>query len=117
MAEVPKATPMRGTATNLARDQMIWVFTVNPRDPHMNPQPQAAVVQPDGGWSSTAFVGSDGDAGKQFQIFVVVADPGAVNAIKTYLSNANQTGHYPGLAALPDGAREYDRISVVRATP
>ncbi len=90
------------------------VFTRNPGDTHLNPQPQAAVLSPDGSWSSQTFVGSAGNAGKRFQILVAVADAAAATAITDYLANAHQTGNYPGLTNRPAGARRYGQVSVIR---
>ena len=90
------------------------MFTQNPGSSHFNPQPQAAVINPAGGWTSQTFVGSGGDAGKQFQILAVTADAAAVNTITGYLARARQTGNYPGLPQIPAGATVYDKVPVIR---
>jgi hypothetical protein len=92
----------------------IWVFTQNPGSSDLNPQPQAAVITSAGSWTSQTFVGSGGDAGKQFQILVVTADAAAVATITGYLDRARQTGNYPGLPNIPAGARLYGKVPVIR---
>src|ERR1022692_776923 len=72
------------------------------------------VISSAGGWTSQTFVGSGGDAGKQFQILAVTADAAAVNTITGYLARAHQSGNYPGLPQLPAGARLYDKVPVIR---
>jgi hypothetical protein len=111
---VPQMVMVDGTSRNLGPGQKIWVFTRNPGDTHLNPQPQAAVLSPDGSWKSQTFIGSAGDAGKSFQILVAVADAAAAAAITGYLASALQTGRYPGLAGLPAGAVQYGQVSVTR---
>ncbi len=113
-ATVAQAILVQGTARNLRPGEKIWVFTQNPGDSHFNPQPQAAVVSSSGSWSSQTFVGSAGDAGKQFQILVAVADSAAATTIISYLANANRTGNFPGLPKLPAGARLYGQVPVIR---
>jgi hypothetical protein len=113
-AEVPQAIQVQGTVQNLPPGQKIWVFTQNPGSSDLNPQPQAAVINSAGSWTSQTFVGSSGDAGKQFQILVVTANATAVNTITSYLATARQTGNYPGLPQIPAGAQLYDKIPVTR---
>ena len=111
---VAQSVVVQGTVQNLRAGQEIWVFTQNPGSSRFNPQPQAAVIGSAGGWTSQTFVGSGGDAGKQFQILAVTADAAAVNTITGYLARAHQTGNYPGLATIPAGARLYDQVPVIR---
>jgi hypothetical protein len=113
-AKVVQAVVVRGTVQNLPAGQQIWVFTQNPGSSRFNPQSQAAVISPAGGWTSQTFVGSSGDAGKQFQILAVTADAAAVNTITGYLASARQSGNYPGLAKIPAGATVYDKVPVIR---
>jgi hypothetical protein len=113
-ATVAQAILVRGTVQNLPAGQKIWVLTQNPGGSALNPQPQAAVINSAGSWTSQTFVGSGGDAGKQFQILAVTADTAAVNTITGYLDRARQTGNYPGLPTIPAGARQYDKVPVTR---
>jgi hypothetical protein len=114
-AQVPAAVAVRGTSAHLGTGQVIWVFTINPGGSSLNPQPRPAAVGCDGSWSSPAFVGGAGDAGKQFQILVAVADPAAAAAITAYLANAQRAGSYPGMAGLPTGARLDGQLTVTRS--
>jgi hypothetical protein len=113
--QVPAAAAVRGTSAHLGAGQVIWVFTINPGGSSLNPQPRPAAVGCDGSWSSQVFVGGAGDAGKPFQILVAVADPAAAAAITAYLADAQRTGSYPGMAALPAGARLADQLTVTRS--
>jgi hypothetical protein len=113
-ATVGQAILVQGTVQNLPAGQKIWVFTQNPGSSDLNPQPQAAVINSAGSWTSQTFVGSGGDAGKQFQILVVTADTAAVATITSYLDRARQTGNYPGLPGIPAGARLYGKVPVIR---
>jgi hypothetical protein len=113
-AMVAQAVVVQGTVQDLRAGQEIWVFTQSPGSSRLNPQPQAAVVNSAGSWTSQTFVGSGGDAGKQFQILAVTADAAAVNTITGYLARAHQTGNYPGLPGIPAGARLYAKVPVIR---
>lgn len=53
--------------------------------------------------------------GKTFQLFVVTVDPQANAEFLSYLERGRRTGEYPGLPALPKGAKEYPpRMLVTR---
>ena len=82
-ATVDQAVQVKGTGPRLNPGYKVWIFTINPGSTSLNPQPQPARWT-GCGWSSATFVGSDGDAGKQFTILAAVANPSAVKAIEAY---------------------------------
>lgn len=73
-------------------------------------------IMHNGTWSSDVRFGncSDPEQGKIFKVLVVVADNQASQVFKAYLENGRQTGEYPGIDELPEGAEEHIFLSITR---
>ncbi len=104
---------MSGIAKNIPEGDEIWIF-VHPHTVNKYyPERSSAVIQ-NGEWSLSVGIGSENDAGKEFDIIVVLADTNAQEEINTYFAECEKTGEWPGMDNIPDSAKEYDRIAVTR---
>jgi hypothetical protein len=104
---------MNGTAKNIPEGDEIWIF-VHPHTVNKYyPQRSSAVIQ-NGEWSLSVGIGSENDAGTEFDIIAVLADAKAQEEINAYFETCEKTGEWPGMDKIPDNAKEYDRITVTR---
>ncbi len=98
----------------------IWMLVHAP-DGRYYPQSHNAcqgisTVQSDGLWSAMINVGGDGDAGKPFELLVVVADQEAHAVFKEREKTGCETGDFPGylFIELPTGIDQKANVSVTR---
>ena len=102
-----------GTAKNIPEGDEIWIL-VHPHNVNKYyPQRSSAVIQ-NGEWSLAVGIGSESDAGKEFDIIAVLADSKTQEEINKYFDDCEETGKWPGMDKVPDNAKEYDRITVKR---
>jgi hypothetical protein len=114
-ARVYHETRVSGDFRNLSQDQDIWVMV----QPHLSPQfhPQEnAVKTADGQWFADAYFGEQpsSNVGERFELIIVAATQETSQAFLDYLAEAKETGSFPGLAFLPEGATILDQITVER---
>ena len=106
---------VQGTSQNIPTGQVIWVIV------HQGslyyPMPNPAIIQNNGEWSSATIIGGKSDTGKQFDIYVVLANQTAQDQFNTYNTNSKIQGIYPGTDKLPVGAVSYCEITVIRNPP
>lgn len=119
--KVSAATEAVGTVnTAWLADKEIWFAVKTPDEAgfHIqgNSATQSGPAKPvNGRWTSPGLLlGSTQDAGKHFDIIIIVANRDASAAFWTYLQKGAQTGSYPAMPNLPQGAEEWTRIDVVR---
>lgn len=115
--EVSEQITLRGTVSGLDDGQEIWMVGIPPGDTRLYPQDGPAVVRLDGTWNSPAvyvMTGIGSDIEKSFEYLAVVANGEAGNRFRQYRRDFYELGVNSGLVELPVGAREYDRITVVR---
>jgi hypothetical protein len=113
-ATVPMDATLRGTAAPLARGDSLWVVVYVPGVRRYFPQDAPIAIAADGGWSAGARVGGDTDTGTAFEVLAVAAGRKARAAFRDYLGKPPANGEWEGLAQLPEGAVEAQRIAVVR---
>ena len=101
---------VKGNYKELSGGQMLWVVVAPFHTSNYYPQQNPAILQPDGTWSSLTFVGSAGDAGRAFDILLVLVDAQGQQAFNNYLSDTNQHG----LNGLPPGVTIVDKVTVWR---
>jgi hypothetical protein len=119
---VPMATEVSGTANASRLNGLtIWFAVTTPGiggyfiQGDWATRSGPATVTAEGKWTSPGiFVGQKGDAGKSFDIVVILADNSAATRLWNYLQHGHQTGKFPALTSLPQGAQEYTRINVIR---
>ncbi|MBN2302851.1 MAG: hypothetical protein JXQ72_00140 [Anaerolineae bacterium] len=105
---------VRGTSKNLDADESVWLV-VCPRDTHeYYPQAQVYRIEPGGEWSTYALIGTADESERAYDLLAVLAGPDANAVFAAHQSDANTGMLADPLDDLPDGARVYDRISVVR---
>lgn len=113
-ATVGHTETVSGTSKNLPAKQVIWVAVYVRR--RFYPQNSPATMYENGRWSSEMQIGRSAstDIGKRFDIVAVVADAKAKKQFEKYLEDGTTWSDWQGLEVLPEGAHEYDRISVTR---
>lgn len=105
---------VKGTSRKIPAGQIIWVVIYSQAVGRYYPQNDPADVQANGAWASLCYLGVDQDAGKKFDIIVVLANKEAQDAFKAYLTKARDQKTWPGLEKIPDPGVIYDRVTVVR---
>lgn len=67
-------------------------------------------------WRGRANLGGAGDAGKRFEVVVVLADEEADTIFREHQQTGCDTGHFPGYFSveLPPGIEEKDSVSITR---
>ena len=68
----------------------------------------------DGKWSARVLLGNENDSGKTFDIIAITSNAEAQEVIDEYLDQGRETGVWPGMPALPDGATRRASVTVVR---
>lgn len=116
---VPQSLTVSGTYTSDVTDH-IWVLVYAP-DGRYYPQSTNAcegisTIPGDGLWEARINVGGDGDAGKPFDIIVVLADEDAHAIFEARQQRGCATGEYPGylFIQLPRGIDQKASVSVTR---
>lgn len=113
-ATVQQTESVKGTSQAIPDGHTIWVVVFIPTIGRYYPQNYPASAQPNGNWSSIAYLGVEKDAGLRFEILAVLANHNAQAAFNNYLKDARDKKSYPGLEQLPKEAVIYDRITVTR---
>jgi hypothetical protein len=78
-----------GTARSVPAGQQVWLITKVGRGYY----PQTPLALPSGGtggWAETVFFGGNGDAGKTFALYAVLADEAAQGRFNNYLDEVNR---------------------------
>jgi hypothetical protein len=99
-----------GSYKEIPAGQTLWVVVAPFSASQYVPQQSPAVIQPNGTWSSLTFIGSPADAGRAFDVFLVLANQQGQQAFAAYLAGQAQTG----LRGLPPGATIVDKVTVWR---
>ncbi len=93
---------------------MVWYVLQPQGEEHYQPDLPPSRIEQDR-WSGEVWAGSEGDTpGQRYLLNVVVADDAASDAFADYIERAQETGEYPGLSRLPDGARVVSSFVVTR---
>jgi hypothetical protein len=115
---VPHSLTLAGTYTNDVTDN-IWVL-VYPPDGRYYPQSTNAckgvsTIQDGGLWEVKTYLGGDSNAGKPFDIIVVLANKEAHACFKAREREGCSTGSFPGFYSieLPPGIDEKASVSVI----
>jgi len=98
----------------LPRDLHMWLV-VNPSTSTGLWWPQKGQINPTEGrpWIIDAWIGEDKDAGKRFDIAVVLLDKNDNQLFQNYMQKGQETGDWLGIP-LPANAIIADRITVIR---
>jgi hypothetical protein len=105
-----------GNASGMPSGGRLWLVVTPPTPPRYYPQgPGAVAVAPDGHFDGTAYFGTNSPTSiGDYQLRLVLVDPAGDSTFSGYIATGNATGNYPGLAALPPGAKILARVQVTR---
>lgn len=108
---------IKGTSQGLDKRHKIWIAVISLSTARFYPQNGPVSVRPDGQWTSLpTYIGIRGDDRKDveaiFDIVALVVTKEAHSSLSEYLAGSNKTGRFLGLGELPEGAIEYDRVTV-----
>jgi len=104
-----------GTAKNIPSGYKLWIL-VHPLATN-NLYPQKGNVQIiNEKWSIPIEIGIKENAGEQFEIIAALADEKAHEEFTNYINTGKNTGYWPGMNNIPDGAGVYDEVIVTRNT-
>jgi hypothetical protein len=116
---VPQILSVEGAYSNEVIDH-IWVLVYPPNGRYYPQSTDAcagiSTVQSGGLWQADISLGGEGDAGKPFDIIVVLANEEANAVFERRQEIGCQTGSFPGLLfiELPQGIDEKASVSVIR---
>lgn len=105
--------PVRGTYQDLPAGQEIWILVYPLEVGKYYPQDQVEYLD-NNRWSSSATIGLNGEKGKSFYIYAVLADKQAQQVLKDYTEQAKNTNDSPGMPELVEGARICTSVTVTR---
>lgn len=114
LAKTDHTETVRGTVQGLPAGKVVWLVVFAQEVGRYYPQNQPANIEANDKWSSIAYMGVPGDAGKRFDLLAVVADTETQDAFNTYLADARDKSDWAGLAALPSSAVTFDSVTVKR---
>jgi hypothetical protein len=105
-----------GTAENIPDGYELWILVYPHEANKYYPQSQQANIQ-NGNWSIPVYIGVKDNVGDKFDIVAVLADKEARAEFTSYMIKCERIDNWPGMDKIPAGAKEYDRIIVVRRLP
>ncbi|MBC8030112.1 MAG: hypothetical protein H7Z16_08365 [Pyrinomonadaceae bacterium] len=103
---------IKGTYKDLPPGHKIWIMVYPPTIRRFYPQGEAALTH--NTWSVKAHTGLMQEAGRTFEIYAVLVNESAHNALNFYAVRASETNVSPGMPDLPEGAVICQRIQVTR---
>jgi hypothetical protein len=99
--------PVSGKA-QISKEYTLWIVPYDPTTGTYYPNAPSVTVRSDATWSTRLSAGNIFGVGKVFQIYAVVANPSASNALSNYAAQRT------GIAKLPAGAQAVDAVTVTR---
>ncbi len=113
-ALIDRIENIQGTSRNIPDGYQMWLVIFSKDVGKFYPQEDPILVGPNEMWSKKCYIGSDRDAGKDFELMVVLADPSANSVFLDYIEESELAGKWPGLNGLPEGADVYAKVNVIR---
>lgn len=102
-----------GTFSGLAPGDQIWLLNIPRSTGRLFPQGQPCAKYPNGSFTCAEyFLGGESDAGKIYELILVVANAHAVDAFLRY--DIEEGDEYRGMPAMPSGASILDQLTVTR---
>lgn len=113
---VSKTATVQGTAQNIPTSQTVWLILYPPNVKLYYPTASAVTVSQSGTWQTTLTIGGANDTGQPFDIITYIVDQTGKDALVAYNQDIekNHPGDYPGMAQLPSGLTEGNRVTVIR---
>lgn len=103
---------INGTAKNISEGQTVWIVIYPHTALKYYPINKANIQNEK--WSLTAQFGLEKDTGTQFDIIAVLADKQAQLELTNYIEECEEEKDWPGVMSLPEGVKEYSRVTVTR---
>jgi len=110
---VARVETLHGHANGVPPGYAVWIVVRSRASNRFYPQ-EPVEMYDDGMWRARVVFGNEADAGKQFDLFVVIADLLAETTFKDYLARARNNSYVAGLAVIPSTARVLATMSVRR---
>jgi len=105
---------VRGNSEHLEAGDWVWLV-VCPQDTRLYyPQAEVYRIEPGGAWSTYALIGAADDSDRAYDLLAVRADDAANVVLRAHMSDADAGTVGAPLAELPDGAKIFDRVPVIR---
>jgi hypothetical protein len=101
-----------GTA-NVPEGYELWILVYSHEAKKYYPQNGQVNIQ-NGEWSVAVSIGSDDSEGEKFDIMAVLADKEARAELTSYIVNCKKIDNWDGMSEIPNGAKVYDKITIVR---
>jgi len=105
---------IQGTSRNIPDEHQMWLVIFSKDIGKFYPQENPILAGSNGMWSKKCYVGSERDAGRDFELMVVLADPIANSVFLDYIEESESTGKWPGMNRLPEGAEIHAKVNVIR---
>lgn len=104
-----------GTADNIPGGNELWVLVYSDDKKQYYPITKAEIKN--GEWTVNQVpIGPKDDGGKEFDIIAMLADKNAQNILDNHLNETGEDIYSKGMYRIPDGVKEYDRITLKRDT-
>lgn len=104
-----------GTADHTLGGNELWVLVYSDDKKQYYPVTKAEIKNSE--WTINQVpIGSKNDEGKEFDIIAVLADKNAQNILDDHLNETGEDIYSKGMYRIPDGVKEYDRITLKRDT-
>lgn len=113
-ALVDRIEIVQDTSRNISGDHQMWLVIFSKDVGKFYPQENPILAGSNGMWSKKCYIGSDQDAGRDFELMVVLADPIANSGFLDYLEESESAGRWPGMSRLPESAQIYTKVRVTR---
>lgn len=104
-----------GTAQNIPDNKELWILVYSKEKQQYYPIHEAEIKYHE--WTTPVNIGSKGDDDKEFDIIAVLADKGAQDRFNASINATNESNdgiYSQGIYSIPEGAKEYARITVKR---
>lgn len=103
-----------GTAKNMPDGYELWILAYSKEKQEYYPITEAATKYDE--WTTQVPIGLENDDGKKYDIIAVLADKKAQDRFNAHISSIkeNEDAYSQCIYVIPDGAKEYDRITVTR---
>jgi hypothetical protein len=113
-SEVNQKEIIRGSSQNLLDNQKIIVVVFNQEIERYYPQDQVITIEAKNTWSSIAYIGSNEDVGKKFDVIVLITNEEDSKYFDSYFIESRLTNNWIGMTQLPEEVLIYERITVTR---
>lgn len=105
---------VKGTSKYIPKDHKIWMVIFSHPVNRFYPQNEPADMHVNGNWSSRCYIGIKEDVEKRFDLLAILVDKDIQKNFMEYIKEAKDKEDWSGLEEIPDNAKVYQRITVIR---